>query len=248
MSSWLGGLVILATIVLPQAATPVSALAGWSKQATVTVVVLVATGVTQSARELGGLSGVLDTTYGRLLVAKVLLVAVTLLIASRSRAVVVVPAAADDDPTAAPADRRGLLRRAVLFEVAVLVVVVALTSALVETAPAKSISSGPAELTLTQDGLTADIIVDPARKGANELHLTFSFPSGSLTPITQVSVNLTLPERSLGPIAVPVDIAGPNHFIANLVDIPIAGTWQVEVLARRSEFSETRFAGAVIVR
>ncbi|MEU3612512.1 copper resistance protein CopC [Streptomyces sp. NPDC006872] len=77
MAAWLGGLTALLTLMY-RASVPsrvvgrFSRLAGWS------VTVLVVTGVYQSWRGLGSASALTDTTYGRILLAK--LAAVTLLL------------------------------------------------------------------------------------------------------------------------------------------------------------------------
>ncbi|MEV1062913.1 copper resistance protein CopC [Streptomyces sp. NPDC050263] len=77
MAAWLGGLTALLTLMF-RASLPsrvvgrFSRLAGWS------VTVLVVTGVYQSWRGLGSVSALTDTTYGRVLLAK--LAAVTLLL------------------------------------------------------------------------------------------------------------------------------------------------------------------------
>ncbi|WP_435273230.1 copper resistance CopC/CopD family protein [Streptomyces parvulus] len=80
---WLGGLVALLTTLrtTPDAATA----ARFSRVALTSVTVLVVTGVYQSWRGLGSWPALTGTTYGRLLLAKVALVAVTLTAAAVSR-------------------------------------------------------------------------------------------------------------------------------------------------------------------
>jgi copper transport protein len=86
MGVWIGGLTLLTLLVTRDgseaalARTPV-----WSRVATLAVLGVVFTGVARAWRELGGLSGVLDTDFGRLLAIKVGLVLVTLLVATVAR-------------------------------------------------------------------------------------------------------------------------------------------------------------------
>ncbi|MFE0510806.1 copper resistance D family protein [Streptomyces sp. NPDC058964] len=84
MAVWLGGLTAL-LITLYRAAEPVPPLvvARFSRLAFASVTVLVVTGVYQSWRGLGSWSALADTSYGRLLIAK--LGAVTLLLAAAAR-------------------------------------------------------------------------------------------------------------------------------------------------------------------
>jgi len=86
MGTWVGGLVLLCVLVIRADAEDVlAAMPTWSRVATLAVLGVVLTGVARAWRELGGLSGVLDTDYGRLLAIKVGLVLVTLLVAAVAR-------------------------------------------------------------------------------------------------------------------------------------------------------------------
>jgi copper transport protein len=62
--------------------------AGFSATATVAVALLTLTGVAQGWRQLGGIDALWSTTYGRLLVAKVALVAAMVALGARNRQVV----------------------------------------------------------------------------------------------------------------------------------------------------------------
>lgn len=88
MSVWLGGLAALLAGVLRSGASASdlgSALPKYSKLAFGAVVVLVVTGVFQSVREVGSPAVLLSTTYGWLLVAKLVLVVCLLAVAGVSR-------------------------------------------------------------------------------------------------------------------------------------------------------------------
>ncbi|MDX3308915.1 copper resistance CopC/CopD family protein [Streptomyces sp. NPDC054884] len=77
MAAWLGGLTALLTL-LHRASVPSYVVTRFSRTAGLSVVVLVVTGVYQSWRGLGSTSALTDTTYGRVLLAK--LAAITLLL------------------------------------------------------------------------------------------------------------------------------------------------------------------------
>ncbi|MCQ9135786.1 copper resistance CopC/CopD family protein [Streptomyces hilarionis] len=79
MAAWLGGLAALLTL-LHRASVPSHVVNRFSRLAALSVTVLVATGVYQSWRGLGSASALTDTTYGRVLLAK--LAAVALLLAA----------------------------------------------------------------------------------------------------------------------------------------------------------------------
>ena len=86
MSTWVGGLILL--ILLGTSGKTEEVLASmptWSRVAAASVLAVVLTGVARGYRELGGLSDVLGSTYGRLLSLKVGIVLVTLLVATLAR-------------------------------------------------------------------------------------------------------------------------------------------------------------------
>jgi copper transport protein len=90
MSVWLGGLVMLFAFILPKANDrELSAiLPVWSGWAMFAVTVLVLAGTAQALVEIGTLSALTGTTYGKIVLIKVGLLAVVLCIAAASRQVV----------------------------------------------------------------------------------------------------------------------------------------------------------------
>lgn len=144
---WFGGLVLLGTCVLPRADVGLlQAVPRFSSVAFTAMVVIVVTGMVQSWRQLGSLQALEQTTYGRLLVAKVAVVLLLIAVAGRSRVLVrrrltaraLVGAAAPHQPgpdaapdrLSDPAGSPWLLRRLILAEVVIAIVVIAVTALL----------------------------------------------------------------------------------------------------------------------
>jgi copper transport protein len=151
---WFGGLVLLATCVLPRPdVSMLQAVARFSLVAFTAMVVIVVTGMVQGWRQVGSLQALGQTAYGRLLVAKVAVFLLLIAVAGRSRVLVrrnltaraLVGAAAPHQPAggAAPArlsddaDTRSiwLLRKLVLAEMAIALLVLAITALLGITTP-----------------------------------------------------------------------------------------------------------------
>jgi copper transport protein len=146
---WFGGLVLLGTCVLPRADVGLlAAVPRFSSVAFTAMVVIVVTGMVQSWRQLGSLQALGQTAYGRLLVVKVAVFLLLIAVAARSRVLVrrkltaraLVGAAAPHRQAggaarpglseAADAGSLWLLRRLVLAEVIIAVVVLAVTALL----------------------------------------------------------------------------------------------------------------------
>lgn len=148
VSVWLGGLLVLAVRLLP---TPpedcAEVLQRWSRVAMAAVVVLVVSGVIQAARELRSFSALVDTDYGRWIVAKSILLVGMLALANLGRVrvrryagmpVARVPAGASLGAKLAERRSRGdisRLRRSVAGELVLGVAVLVATAFLTVTSP-----------------------------------------------------------------------------------------------------------------
>jgi copper transport protein len=155
------------------------------------------------------------------------------------------------------------LRRSVLAEAGIAVVLLAVTTVLTQTEPGRteqeaaaatsaSSSAASAEagtsgaLTLNmpfdtggQDGKgVVTIDLDPARVGDNEMHVFVERPDGKPFDIPEVKVEFTLKAKDLGPLPVVPDHLATGHWSANGVQIPMAGDWQVDVTVRTSDIDE----------
>jgi copper transport protein len=145
MSAWLGGLVTL-LIALALAARRLSGRDGtrfmavvvgrFSMLARFAVVILLLTGVTQSVALVGSFGALLDTEYGLLVLAKVVLLALLIALGAFNQRWALprlrLLAAGGEEPGTAAA----ILRESVALEVAFALVVIAVTSVLVATEPA----------------------------------------------------------------------------------------------------------------
>ncbi|MFJ9728023.1 copper resistance CopC/CopD family protein [Streptomyces sp. NPDC101209] len=164
----------------------------------------------------------------------------------------------DADP-----DRFGL-RRSVLAEAGVAVVLLAVTTVLTQTEPGRteqeakaatasssSSSSSPADsssgaVTLTMpfdtggtDGKgVVSVDLDPARVGGNEMHVYVTRTNGRAFDIPEVKVAFTLEARKIGPLPVTPDRVATGHWAASDVQIPMAGDWKVAVTVRTSDIDQ----------
>ncbi|MQA32333.1 copper resistance CopC/CopD family protein [Modestobacter roseus] len=252
MAGWLGGLTALFAGALRRredAAERVGELAlalpRWSRLAAGLIAALVVTGVLQSVREVGTLSALLTTTYGWLLVVKLVLVLGVLVAALVSRDWVqqrLGDRRRDRVATAgSPAEHLGVLRRSVLLELAGAAAVLALSAALVGTPPARAAVADPVEVTLPlqsatgTDG-TVQVTLAPASPGPASLHVYLYDDAGTLIQPQQITVSLTEPQQEIGPLDVELAGAGPGHYIGDPV-LPTAGTWTLTVTVRLDEFT-----------
>lgn len=151
---------------------------------------------------------------------------------------------------------RGNLRRSVLVEVCVAVVVLAVTTFLTSTEPGRAAETpragtasaapagGPAVVELPYDtgGTagkgTAEITVDPARSGDNVLHVRLTNPVGAPVEAPEVRVSFTLESRDVGPLGTDLSYIAPGHWVASDAQLPLPGRWTVSVTVRTSDIDQ----------
>ncbi|GGL99193.1 transport integral membrane protein [Streptomyces fumigatiscleroticus] len=154
---------------------------------------------------------------------------------------------------------RSGLRRSVLAEAGVAVVLLAVTTVLTQTEPGRteqearaattsssspSSSSGALTLNMPFDTGGADgkgivtIDLDPARVGANDMHVYVERPDGRAFDIPEVKVALTLAAKDIGPLPVAPDHITTGHWSASGVQISVAGDWKVAVTVRTSDIDQ----------
>ncbi|WP_405834633.1 copper resistance CopC/CopD family protein [Streptomyces sp. NBC_01176] len=148
------------------------------------------------------------------------------------------------------------LRRSVLAEAGVAIVLLAVTTVLTSTEPgrteeeakgataAASQRSGPLSLKIPfdtggEDGKgTVEVTLDPARVGGNEMHIFVVRPNGKAFDVPEVKVAFTLEAKKIGPLPVTPDRIATGHWSAIGVQIPMAGDWKIAVTVRTSDIDQ----------
>lgn len=225
---WAGGLVLLAVHALRP--RHVDGLGGglvrFSRLATTVVVTLVVTGTFQAWRTVGSLDALGTTSYGRLLLAKLALVAVVFAIGGLSL-------------LAVRRARVVRLRRTVPVEAGVAAVILAVTATLVITPPARQSGAAPTGgpqsevLALPEGNKSVHIRLMPGVVGANMLHISVTGRDGVPRDVAELTAEASLPGRDLGPFDVHVIDHG-THFVGH-VALPYPGAWRVDLTVRTSD-------------
>jgi copper transport protein len=240
-SVWFGGLLFTGLALRgagreerwPLAATVVPRL---SLIALGSVGLLLVAGVVNGYLEVRAWRGLWDTTYGRLLLAKVGLVLPLLVLGAYNNRRSVPRLRAQ----VASALERTRFLRAIGTELVLVVAVVALTAVLVSEVPAKALvaSGGPFAATTGIGPYELNVIVDPARAGPNALHLYLLSRSGQPAQVAEAKVSASLPGQGIGPLRLAAQPAGPGHYIVSGAPLAIPGQWRLGFTVRRGEFDE----------
>jgi len=167
--------------------------------------------------------------------------------ARRAATALIDPDEPDEDGRTEAGEQRHL-RRTVLVEVLLMVLVLGITAALVNAAPGRAVSTQPVFLTLKTDEMWFDVTIAPGNAGPNDVHVTGLPTGGGLTQIKNITVQLTQPGRDLPPFDVPMQQLGTNHYYAPLFDIPYPGTWQMTIRAQLNATDEIVATGRFSLR
>ncbi len=234
---WAGGLVGLVLLLTAgravRAAHVQQAVRRFSALALVSFAVLVVSGGVLWWRVPATVRDLPDTSYGVHLIVKVVLVGAIVLIAAWNLRHLRTHRTVD----------LTVLRRTVAAEVTIVAVVTAVTAGLVtqvpraaETVPA-SAASAPAELDLDLGGgTTATLVLTPGGVGTNSAQLTVTDADGNpVTAIEPPQVSVGIEEFELGPFRHELVEVSPGSYEGS-IDLPIAGSWRIEVGVRTSTY------------
>jgi copper transport protein len=236
MSVWLGGLVLLARVVLagPGEEDLVHAVRGFGRLSNVAIGATIATGIVQMILLDGG--DLFGTSHGRVILLKTVVVAAMIFVAVSARQFVNQRLARANEMTVPMADR---LRRAFGFEAAAGVVVLAMSAWLLSLAPS-NVAAGPDidyAIALAVEAPEADLDVTVRltrdRVGLAGMAVEVDAPDEGLSGLEVV---LTAPANdTIGTITQPVPLTGTG--VAVLLEgdqglpLTVAGDWTLVVNA-----------------
>ncbi|MFE4665974.1 copper resistance CopC/CopD family protein [Streptomyces sp. NPDC056716] len=163
------------------------------------------------------------------------------------------------DPDAYADHHRRALRRSVLIEAALALVVLLVTTVLTATLPARAeaeaAAAGPvagqprtASVSVPFDAGTpggsgtVEITLDPARVGDNSVQAVVFGSDGGLVVLPELRLSFALSDDGLGPIDAGLTDRG-GYWATDTLTLPLAGTWTMKLTVRVSELdqvSETR--------
>ncbi|MFC4337486.1 copper resistance CopC/CopD family protein [Salininema proteolyticum] len=169
--------------------------------------------------------------HGRVLAAKLAVVAVAVGVAAWNRFVLV--------PVVAGGGRGGLarLRRVMAGELVVVLAAVGVTGVLVHVSPAGGGAGESVVVERVELGSGAvEVVVEPASRGVNSVVFDLVDAQGDpLVPVSDPVVRASLPEEGFGPVDLGVEALDAGSYTAR-ADLPLAGVWELVFHVRVGEF------------
>jgi len=235
MAVWIGGIVLLARVVLagPGEEDLVHAVRGFSRLSTLAIITTVVTGVIQMVLLNGG--DLFGSSHSRLVVFKSVIVAVMVFVAISANRFVAQRLSRADELTVPMADR---LRRAFGVQAAAGLVVLAMSAWLVSLTPA-NVDAGPTisysiEQQVEVSEVDFDVTVKITRDtvGLAGLSVEVDAPESGLSGLEIVLQ--APPNNTIGTITQPVPLTQPGLAVlleADGVPLTVAGDWSLTVNA-----------------
>jgi copper transport protein len=246
---WVGGIACL-LIALPGATRQLersertslllATLVRFSPIALCAVLAIAVTGVTQAYIDVRSFHGLFHTTYGALVIVKVVLLSCLIALGWVNRGRVIPALRRIVGDGGSPGGIGGLARRAMRGELVLMTCVFGVTAALISYAPPIDATSGPFSTTTTIGSAELELTLDPARVGLNTVHIyLIDAKNGTqFTATKELTVTARLPAKGIGPLPLKATLAGPGHYVLNSAVLSPGGTWDIEVIDRTSEFEQ----------
>lgn len=239
-SVWVGGLVGLARRwFVGSGEQRWFVAARFSSIATVAAIVVVASGIVQSIRQLDAWSEVTGTDFGRTLIVKVSLVLVLVVLAVVSRRSV--------------SRRSGRLGRTVVAEVAITVLILGVTGFLAGSSPVEADQPaaddfrGGGTVEVQEGDRVAVVGVTPGTAGPNEVDVSvFNRVDRGELP-DELTVEIAPADGSVGAVELAVEPVSQSRVIAPAAQFTFPGAWNVTVRARYGEFESVAFTAPITI-
>jgi copper transport protein len=248
-SVWVGGIAFL-LLALPAATRRLepdertqvllATLARFSPIALGSVVAIAVTGLVQAYIDVRRVADLLDTTYGLLVLAKMVLLVVLIGFGWVNRDRIIPRLRRLVDEAAAPGSIGVLARRNLRGELATMLVVLGVTAVLIAYAPPIDAAPGPFSTDAGLGPAELELSVEPAEVGLNRIRLDLidAKDGSQFRKTKELMVTATLPSKQIGPLMMQVNKAGPGHYVISGAQLTPSGTWELEITDRISGFDE----------
>ncbi len=241
---WAGALFPLAAAFRLGAPDAPIALRRFSHFIPIALILLVVAGIALAIVQVETPSALLTTSYGRILSAKLGLVAILLALAAWNRWRLTAPAVSDEGAA------RSLVR-SITAETIIVLAILALAAGWRFTPPPRALAEAaaqPASLHIHTADAMADLVVTPGRVGAVDVSAIIM--TGDFGPLEAKEVGFVFANSAAGiePFRRAATRPGDGSWRADGVTLPLPGTWSVRIDILVSDFELIRLNGEIAIR
>lgn len=227
---WIGAMAPLAVLVSKPAATALLVVNRFSRIAVPVVATLALTGLGLAIVQLERPSALVETRYGLVLSIKLALVLMLLALAALNR-FHLSPALASDHEAASA------LKRSILFECAIALVIFAVVAGWRFTPPPRTmLPEAPLAIHVHSDKAMFQVLVSPGKAGVDDFVVQLMTGEGTPLAAKEVTLTLSLPERGIEPMERGTSLGPDGYWHVRKVELPFAGRWHIRIDALVSDF------------
>jgi copper transport protein len=207
--------------------------------------ILVGAGVVLAVIQVEKPSALIDTAYGRLLVAKLALLAVLFALAAFNRWRLTAPAGSGSAPA------RTRLARSICVEILLAVLIFGVAAGWRFTPPPRALAIAAAQPAIAHfhtPQAMAELTITPGHTG--EVAASILMFDGDFGPLDAKEVTLVLskPDSGIEPLKRPATKPGDGTWRVDNLVIPIAGSWNARIDILVSDFEMTKVEGPIDIR
>jgi copper transport protein len=239
---WAGALIPLGIMQAVRAPEARAALSRFSRAIPFALLPLLVAGIVLAVMQIEQPGALIATDYGRVLLAKLALVAALLGLAGFNRWRLTGSAAAGD------ATATHMLVRTIAVEIALIVAILGIAALWRFTPPPRATAAAePAAVHLHTAKAMAEVTMMPGRVGP--VAASILIMSGDLGPLEAKEVTLVLAQPAAGiePIRIPMRKSVDGPWRADLT-LPVPGGWSLRIDILVSDFELTRLEGTVDIK
>ncbi|MBM6583022.1 copper resistance protein CopC [Microvirga sp. BT689] len=244
---WVGALIPLLFAIRQAPAQALPVVRRFSTGALMAVAMLTLAGLVLAAIQVEAPANLTGTDYGRVLIAKTILVVTLLGLAALNR-MRLTPALASPGGT----DGRWLVR-SVAVEIVLSVAILALVGLWRFTPPPRALAASAeatasASVHLHSPRIMAQVTLSPGRAGVTRARIVIASGRAEPTSPKEVILVLARPEAGIEAIARPARRDGRQGWLVEGLVLPQAGAWQVRVDILVDDFEKSSLEGSISIR
>lgn len=252
LAFWIGALMPLLMILRSHDPHGVTIMNRFSVAILPVVLMLIATGVLLAVVQVGSVQALWNTSYGNILLLKLLVVSVLLALAAANR-LVFTPALARND-----APRRKQFAQSIAAEGVLVLLILGLVAGWRFTPPprASAVLPGSAPVAAPEpvsahihtNKAMAQIILDPGRTGRTTATIRLATVSGSPLNPKEVALAFSNPSSGIEPFERHAVQMNPGIWRVDDLALPVPGRWLVRVDVLVSDFDKIMLEGMIEIR
>jgi copper transport protein len=229
---WIGALAPLAAMTRHPATSLLVVLNRFSRVAMPVVAALAVTGLVLAVVQLESIRPLVETSYGLILLTKLVLVAGLLCLAVLNRFRLTPQLAFH------PLETK-VLTRSILLECVVAVGILAVVAGWRFTPPPRALVTAavkPLAIHIHTDAAMFQVLISPGAVGKDSFVLQLMDGDASPLVVKEATLILSLPERGIEPLQRPATLGADGYWHVPDVPIPYAGRWHMRIEALVTDF------------